>query len=388
MNRFCSEILKRVVSPLPQQMSTSLVLDFATIYQCAIKPFKNLPQNRTVCILLLDNVDINSLPLSDAVCSNYTNGKRAIPDDYRTMLAKITEDTLRAKFESINIYNPQLSADAMRRLIDYVRLPANTYKRLLQVYQDSIDASTPLTFITEVFRCAADTKGSHPLSSDDLNLLASLQKDPEPTALPSVQRKEDGSDRCGEFSDEELQWMCDYIPGAIPITKSSFFGTSVTIDRQLLTLPHDYVPLVSLLKPALNGMPIDTFTFDDFIKCTGINPSNGKLRRGTLQCLKIVGPVDGIVSTIESLYLRDACSVVLLMIGRITITDAELIEAAIKKASNPKINFLRSLSFDSQSSDMEITLIVKNDPAEVKRMLADIAKEDGDVRIYTGIGRF
>ena len=87
--------------------ATTLALDFAAIYHCAIKPFKHCPQKKAVCVFLLDTVPEGKLPLSDAVCSNYISGKRAIPDEYRTALAGITPDALLRKCQVCGINDLQ-----------------------------------------------------------------------------------------------------------------------------------------------------------------------------------------------------------------------------------------------------------------------------------------
>ena len=95
-----------------QSTNSSLVLDFSAIFHCAIKPFKHCPQNKAVCAFLLANFDGTSLPLSDAACSNYTNGKRAIPDESRSSFAEISAEALKAKFDLVGITNLLLPADA------------------------------------------------------------------------------------------------------------------------------------------------------------------------------------------------------------------------------------------------------------------------------------
>lgn len=101
-----------------------------------------------------------------------------------------------------------------------------------------------------------------------------------------------------------------------------------------------------------------------------------------MQYLKIAGPIDGVVSAIQSLNLKDACSVVLLMKGPMTYENADQVERAIKDASFPKIKLLRSLIFDNQLSDVEVALIINVDSEQAKKMRDDFAAQDGDVRIY------
>lgn len=367
---------------MPQQPSRHLVLDFATVYQCAVKPFKGPPQNRSVCILLLDKVADGSLPLTDATCSNYVTGKRAIPDNFRTAFANINDIGAKEKFEALRIHNLQLPADALRQLIDHVMLPKATYNKLIKSYQTSTDTSTPEQFLAEVLRCSADTKGNHQLSPEDLALIASFASPKAANHSSSESSGGDSFNLDSELSEEDLSYLRDYIPTTIPITNSSFFGTSVTINCQPLNLPHDFVPLVLLLKPVLREVQVTTFTYEQFLDYTGISPTTGHLQSGTLQHLKITGPIDGVVSTIPSLNLKDVCSVVLLMKGPITSENANQVEEAIRDASFPAIKLLRSLIFDNQLSDAEIALIIKVDSEQAKKMRNDFAKQDGDVRIY------
>jgi hypothetical protein len=71
-----------------------LVLDFPTVYHCAIKPFKQCPQNRTVCIFLAGK-PVSTNQFTDAALSNYISGKRAIPDDARKILSTVGKKPLR-----------------------------------------------------------------------------------------------------------------------------------------------------------------------------------------------------------------------------------------------------------------------------------------------------
>lgn len=365
---------------MPQQSLSSLYLDFATVYQCGVKPFKSGPQNRAVCILLPVPVDNGPLPLSDAVCSNYINGKRTIPDNYRTALANITENDIKEKFEALSIYDLQLPADALRQLIDHAILPKATHSKLIKSYQTSTDASTPEKFLADVFRCSVNTKGNHPLSPENLTQLASFAT-PKISTKVSESNGEDSADCDSEFSDEDQKWMRNYIPQMLPLTSKSFFGTSVTMEWQPLSLPHDFTPLVYLLKPVFKDVQVEVFTFDEFLGCTGISPITGNLQSGTLQYLKIAGPIDSVVSAIHKLNFRDICSVVLLARGQITIQDMDRIEQAVKDVSLSTVRFVRSLIFDKQFPDVEVILITMVDPEQAQKMRDDFAAQDGDVRI-------
>lgn len=369
---------------MPRQSSSSMVLDFATVYQCGVKPFKSLAQNRSVCILLNDQGYDGSLSLSDAVCSNYISGRRAIPDDCRAKLAKITEDDIKRKLNALNIFTLERPADALRKLIDYVQLPNGTRNRLVKLYDASTQSSTPSEFLAEVFRCAADATGSHPLSAQEQALLASFASSPEPTATDPTSFGGVGvgyPDPDCEFSDEDLSWMREHISPAIRINQQSFFRTPVTIKRYRLTFPSDTAPLLYLLKPALKEVQFESFSLDEFEKCIGISFATGVLQSGELQCLRITGSVDSVVDAICSHNLKDVCAAVMLFTGQFTSEEARLIEDAIKEASYPNVSFLRSLIFDKQLPD-EVILIVNINRDQAKMMQEDFAKKDGDIRIY------
>ena len=213
---------------MPQQSSLSLVLDFATVYQCAVKPFKSLPQNRSVCILLFGNVDDGFLPISDAVCSNYVMGKRPIPDDCRTAFAKIKNDGIKAKFEALRIYNLHLPADALRKLINIVQLPKTTYNKLVMSYQ----TSTPEQFLAEVFHYLAETKGSHPLSSADLALIASF-------AFPKSENHSSSENSGGDIYKEQFAGLIDQID-EIEAYKAEFhYPPSTALKARLLAMQRN-----------------------------------------------------------------------------------------------------------------------------------------------------
>ena len=352
----------------------ALVLDFASIYQCAIKPFKHAVQKAVVSDFLLNNN--SDAPFSDAVCSNYILGRRAIPDEGRRFLAEITEEELESKFNAAGIYNLQLPADALRHLIDHVEMPKRTRNKLVKLHRDSTQGASPSAFLVEVFHLASDAKGSQQLTQDELLLLASFAL---PDKVPADAVDPDIEEDATEFSNEDLSWMREYLSPRIRINHRAFFGTPVKMDCQTLTLPRDFAPLLYLLKPALKSMPFDTFTFDQFIDVTGIHPVKGTLETGYIECFKLTGSIEGIIPTIELLNLSEACAVVLLMRGRITLQDAGQVEKAIRKASNKKVSFIRALNFDSRLTDAEVTLIVRMDPELARKQITEC---EAEVKIY------
>lgn len=370
---------KAVVTLL--QNASNLVLDFASVYQCAIKPFKHKPQNRSVCTLLLGDKDYKKLPMSDAVCSNYINGKRAIPDNTRIELAKLTDEELASRLDGIGIVNFQLPAEALMHLVEHVKLPKSTREHLLKTYQNS----TALSFINNVIHASTDAKDTHPLTQVELTLLSSFSAPEFPAAGSTNTNRESETDADADpdtgIPQEDIEWMHEYVPPKFAVNSHSFFGTPISIDRQVLSMPKDFPALVYLLKPALQGSPIDTFTFEDFTECMGINPANGNLSSGELHCWRLSGPSDGIASAIEGLNLSDVSDVVFLMHGRITLKEATQIEKAIRIASHAAISFIRALCFDSRISEIEATLIVRVDPERAAKLKNIDVDEDG-VKIY------
>ena len=362
-----------------QQSASNLVLDFASVYQCAIKPFKHKPQNRSVCTLLLGDKEYKKLPMSDAVCSNYINGKRAIPDNIRIDLAKMTEEELTSRLNGVGIMDYQLPADALMHLVEHAQLPKSTRKRLLNAYQDS----TALSFINSVFHASTDAKDTHPLTQAEVSLLSSFAA-PDIPGISNVsndRESETDADPDTGISQEDVEWMREYVPPKFAVNSHSFFGTPISMDRQVLSMPKDFPALVYLLKPALQGSPIDTFTFEDFVECMGINPASGKLPSGELHCWRLTGPSEGIASAIEGLNLSDVSDVVFVMLGRVTLKEASQIEDAIRKASHMDVSFIRALCFDSRIRDIEATLIVRVDPKRAAKLKDYTVDEDG-VKIY------
>ena len=364
-----------------QQNASNLVLDFASVYQCAIKPFKHKPQNRSVCTLLLGDKEYTKLPMSDAVCSNYINGKRAIPDNMRIDLAKMTEEELGIRLNGIGIADYQLPADALVHLVEHAQLPKSTRERLLKTYQDS----TALKFINKVFHASTDAKDTHALSQIELTLLNSFSAPDIPgvASINNDREPESDADPDTGIPKEDVEWMHEYVPPKFAVTSRSFFGTPISIDRQVLSMPKDFPALVYLLKPALQGSPIDTFTFDDFVECMGINAASGKLPSGELHCWRLNGPSEGIASAIEGLNLSDVSDVAFLMKGKVTLKEASQIEESIRHASHPDITFIRALCFDSRIREIEATLIVRVDHARAAK-LDDYEIDKDGVKVKKG----
>ena len=361
-----------------QQNNQVLVLDFAAVYHCAIKPFKDKAQNRTVCILLLGDVDdkAKKLPMSDAVCSNYINGKRAVPDNYRDQLAELTVDELERRLNRIGIHEYEYVAESLSHLVENVAMTKSQRNRLLSLYREG----DPLTFINSVFRAASDTKSPKALTPTDITWLGSMTAIPEEyPAAPSSPVSEPDSE---PEQQEDIEWMRDYVPPKIPINVESFFGTPIKASRQVLSMPKDFSALVHLLKPALTGFPVDTFQFEDFVENMAINPASGKVKSGSLCSWKLIGPVEGIIGAIVGLNMSDVSDAAFIMRGRATVPDSKLIEKSIRQASNKNVTLLKALAFDSRLTDLEVTLILHIDAEKAKVQRNNIVELDEDgVRI-------
>ena len=180
-----------------------------------------------------------------------------------------------------------------------------------------------------------------------------------------------------QFDPDDEEWMREYVTNQIPLNKKQFFGSPVNMYRQTLTLPADYAPLLFVLKPAFVGAPFDTFKYQDFVRIMDIDPVSGTMKTGQLKCIKFTGQVEEIASSIKDLNLKDVCSCVLIMCGRITISEAEMIHEAIIESSNPEINYLRALTSDSTLPETEVSLVLKFD-----RDVAATQIANEDVKAY------
>ena len=183
------------------------------------------------------------------------------------------------------------------------------------------------------------------------------------------------------FPDTDLEWMKDFLPRNIEPCSRSFFGTPVITCRQVLSMPTDYPPLLYLLKPALVGMPIATFTYREFLDAMGIDSLSGRLEKGNIECLQLVGPIEGIVDSIRSRNFAAIDSMAVMMRGRITLTDFDSIEASLFKSYPRGKPFLRSLIFDSRLEELEITLIMHIVPVNETIKPAPTIDAD-DVKVY------
>ena len=165
-----------------QQETTSLSLCFATVYQSAIRPYMSKNQRETVNTLFLGK---GKGTLTDASCSNYTNGKRAVPDDYRSRLANISEKDLEDLLSEIGIHECDRMAETLVRLIEICAIPKTQRNRLLGLSKKP----NTIGFIKAVFRAAADDKDAHPLdaiATGKLKALAVKTKAADTIATPDL----------------------------------------------------------------------------------------------------------------------------------------------------------------------------------------------------------
>ena len=366
-------ILWKAVTVMKQD-SSNLVLDFAAVYHCAIKPYKLKPQNRSVCTLLLGDKEYTRLPMSDAVCSNYINGKRTIPDNIRMDLTRITDEDLSKRLGAIGISDFKLPAEALIRLVERVNIPDSSREQLLTAYRNS----PAITFINDVIHISANISGTHPLTQMEMNLLSSFSA-PEVslTADDDTEGTESNNNSDSFIPAADLDWMREYLPLKATGNRKTFLGTPVTITRKRVSLPEDFPALIYLLKPALQESPIDTFSYQDFVTNMGIDLVKGTLASGILQYWKLAGPPDGIAEAIKSLNLADVSDVVFLMLGKVTLAEARQIETSIKRASHSSISFLRALCYNEKMSEIEAILLTRVDPERASKLREYEEDEEG-----------
>ena len=358
------------------QFSQKLNLDFATLYQCAIKPFKSKPQNYAVSVLL-DNDVPESANIADATCTNYVKRARAIPDSLRSSMATISADLLGRKLEAIGIIDFYIPMEVLRRLIDRVKLSKGVHNTLTRSYDKSIKNDKPLQFLAEVFKVCSSSTDNTPLSKEDLAIIDAITRNTDSSDSGAISPHDKTAENTSDFDPDDEEWMREYVTNQIPLNKKQFFGSPVNMYRQTLTLPADYAPLLFVLKPAFVGAPFDTFKYQDFVRIMDIDPVSGTMKTGQLKCIKFTGQVEEIASSIKDLNLKDVCSCVLIMCGRITISEAEMIHEAIIESSNPEINYLRALTSDSTLPETEVSLVLKFD-----RDVAATQIANEDVKAY------
>ena len=130
------------------QNSLSFALNFATLFQCAITPFKSKSQTASVNALLI-KPDANII--STASSSNYVTGKRLVPDDYRITLVSLSTEELTMRLTYIGIFEYDKMCNALLRLVKCANISRTQRERLIDIYEKS----SQIEFIKSTIRVAA-----------------------------------------------------------------------------------------------------------------------------------------------------------------------------------------------------------------------------------------
>lgn len=367
-----------------QQNSPSFALNFATLFQCAIKPLKSKNQREAVNALLIKP---GATDISNAASSNYTTGKRVVPDDYRGTLVSLSNEALIERLTYIGILEYDRMCEALLRLVKCARIPASQYKRLINTYQNS----GQMDFIKSTIRAAADCKEAAQLSNADIERLAGFAivestADHTNNKLMIVTETEvalDNAARCPlpvQTSEDKYDhnWITEYTSQDIDteeIRDRDFFGSTVVSIHHELNMPYDFPKLLCLLTPMVKGDPIDDFTVEEFMELMSI--SNSKVTTGSIEYLKLTGPAKGVIKFISRHNLSEVSDVAFLMAGKVTNRDAKDIENAIRTASNNNVNCIHAMWFDEKIPEIEVTLITHVYPEEAEHQSAYEIDKDG-----------
>ena len=364
------------------QNALNFALNFATLFQCAIKPLKSKSQIEAVNALLIKP---GATDISNAASSNYTTGKRVVPDDYRGTLASLSDEELATRLTYIGIFEYDRMCEALRRLVECARIPSSQRKRLIDTYHNS----GQMEFIKSTIHAAADCKEVTQLSYTDIEHLAEFASikstaDPIDDELMTDVEIKTATNNDTEYplptqkSEDKYDhnWITEYTSqNTDELRNRDFFGSTVVSSQQDLNMPYDFPKLLCLLTPMVKGNPIDEFTVEEFLEHMSI--SNSKVTYGSIECLKLTGPAKGVVKFISRLNLSEISDVAFLMAGKITNRDAKDIENAIRTASNMNVNCIHAMWYDEEIPEIEVTLITHVYPEEAKRQSAYEIDEDG-----------
>lgn len=354
------------------QNATSFALNFATLFQCAIKPQKSKSQRESVNALLIQP---GIMDISNAASSNYTTGKRVVPDDYRTKLASLSEEELVERLSFIGIIEYDKMCMALLRLVECAKIPPSQRKRLIDTYHNS----TQMDFIKKTIHAAADCKEAKQLSDAEIKHLAGFSA-VESTDNEHIteKRTETAADNASRYSllmhktedKHDHSWISDYAsPNADTedIGNRDFFCLPVAAIHQVLNMPYDFPKLLSLLTPMVKGDPIDEFTIEDFMKKMSIG-ENKEITKGSIECLTLIGQVKSIAGFISKHDLSEVSDIAFLMAGKVTNPGAAEIKNAIITATNENVNCLQAMWFDHEIPELEVTLIMH------------VCKEEADIQ--------
>lgn len=356
------------------QNAQIFALNFATLFQCAIIPFKSKSQTAAVNALLINP---GATIISTASSSNYVTGKRIVPDDYRSALVSLSNEALTQRLTYIGIFEYDRMCNAMLRLVQCARIPSAQRERLTNIYENS----EPMDFIKSAIRVAADCKEIEPLSNADIErLIAFSSVEFTTSAKETTTDSVDGYTSSAQMPRDKYShnWIKEYTSQNIDteeLKTRDFFGSTVVSSQQILNMPYDFPKLLCLLTPMVEGNPIDEFTVEEFMACMSIGVNSQEVTSGSIECLKLTGQANGIIKFISRLNLSEVSDIVFLMAGKVTNRDAKHIENAIRTASTKTVNCIHAMWYDEEIPEIEVTLITHISP-EVDTEGVKIWKKD------------
>lgn len=368
------------------QNTLYFLLNFATLFQCAIIPLKSKSQPAAVNALLIKP---GATVISTASSSNYVTGKRIVPDDYRSALVSLSDKELIERLTYIGIFEYDRMCDALLCLVKCARIPSSQRERLINTYKNS----EQIEFIKSTIRVAADCKEVEPLSNTDIDHLAAFASlesaaelaDNKLTLDTEIEASTSNADKYPLSAQKpkdkyDHNWVKEYTPKNInteELRNRDFFGSAVVSSQQVLNMPHDFPKLLCLLTPMVEGNPIDEFTIEEFIERMSISINNSEVTNGSIECLKLTGQAKGVIKFISRLNLSEVSDVAFLMAGKVTNRDAKNIEDAIRTASNKNVKCIHAMWYDGEIPEIEVTLITHVYPEEAKRQSSYEIDADG-----------
>lgn len=364
--------------------SVFLPLNFTTFYLCGIKPFTKISQRNCVNLLLKgvhptsgDSYDV----LSDSVCSNYANGKKPIKDELRLELVKLTEDDFKVRIDKVGIQEPLLVAKALHKLIEKSGLQNRTKDLLLKSFENE----EPQTFIAKVFNHAIRAAEVRPLNREEEAVLASCigeaDENTEEESVPEHESFDMGQSSKmkntfkNNVTEEEAEWLMDYLPATFANDSFSFLSSPVRVERICVNMPMDYRALVNTLKPTLTENTLSNFSFEEFIKAMDIDGRNGKVKSGSLLSWAMCGALESICDVIDGINFSQVSDFAIQIIGQFRLDEAKTIIDALKRASNQNVHILQTLIYVNDASDIELRIITHICPDKAR-------EQKEDIRIY------
>lgn len=161
----------------------AIPLTFATFYTC-IRNFTNLRQRDCVNLLLRNKHPFLSDwdTLSDAACSNYANGKRALSAELQIELFNLSIEDVIDRLNKIGIRDFTAVSNALIILVKHSSLSDNEKEKLIKCYEFEDE----LTFIATVFLRCVKEKNCYPLTRLQVETLNEYMHAPD---LTDVTRK-------------------------------------------------------------------------------------------------------------------------------------------------------------------------------------------------------